>query len=113
MNIEVTHEMIIEDYKKIYFAEALNAGNIVNKDFIQIDNVELLKGNRINIKFVEVTGTIHFYGYKVENGGFYDIINNEYYDETILNNKVTIKRISATKDERTNEIKVRRRKKID
>jgi len=33
------------------------------------------------IPAIRVHGKVHLYGFKVEDGGFFDIINNEYYDE--------------------------------
>ena len=76
-NLLITHEMILKD-THLYLITDLK-GIVENlKRYKNIERVETLKiGSTIYLK---LRGTRTMYGYKVEDGGFYDIINDLYYN---------------------------------
>ncbi len=82
MNIQYTHEMFVKT-KKLYTKDVLGQRNVINREFEHIDDVSLVTLDK-GIQFVQVEGTLHLYGFQVENGGFYDVINGVYYPQTCL-----------------------------
>ena len=79
LNIIYTHELTINT-TKIYEKGVLSIGGVINSEFERLDSVKPLSSTN-GQKFVEVTGLMHLYGYKVENGGFFDLLNLKYYPE--------------------------------
>lgn len=79
LNIIYTHELTIYT-TKIYEKGVLSIGGAINAEFERLDSVKPLSSTN-GQKFVEVTGLMHLYGYKVENGGFFDLLNLKYYPE--------------------------------
>lgn len=78
-NLNYTHELVLS-LKKVYPMNVLEIGNVINHDFEEIDNIRIINLGD-GIKLLEVSGKVHLYGYKVENGGFFDLINSVYYNE--------------------------------
>ncbi len=78
-HIKYTHELISYN-QKMYIKGQKNIKKRIQRDFERIDNiynVTLSDGSKALI----VNGTVHLYGYKVENGGFYDLLHTRYYPE--------------------------------
>ncbi len=78
-HIRYTHELISYN-QKTYIIGQRNIKKRIQRDFERIDNifnVTLPDGSKALI----VNGTVHLYGYKVENGGFYDLLHTRYYPE--------------------------------
>ncbi len=69
-----THELIANQ-TKIYEEDDL----AFIRDFEKINSYSLTKCE--GKKMLEVKGRVHLYGFKVENGGFFDVINMKYYSE--------------------------------
>ena len=83
MENQYTHELIIKT-RKIYGMEVLEQRNVINREFERIDAVKVIHISK-DIKFLQVDGIMHLYGFKVEDGGFYDAMNNNYYPENDIN----------------------------
>ena len=78
-HIRYTHELISYN-EKMYIIGEKNIRKRIKRDFASVDSIELTKlsdGSRALI----VRGPVHLYGYKVENGGFYDLMHTRYYPE--------------------------------
>lgn len=73
-HVKYTHEL------KYYGSKIYKGDKRIKHEFENIDTVEPVIWTN-GKKYIKVTGTLHLYGYKVENGGFFDIINVKYYPE--------------------------------
>ena len=78
-NVIYTHELTINT-TKIYEKGVLSIGGVINSEFERLDTIKPLNSTT-GQKFIEVSGLMHLYGYKVENGGFFDLKNLKYYPE--------------------------------
>ena len=80
--IYITHEL---EGKDIRYYDASIKLNLKNKpsDFIEISNMSVEKWAS-GRKILKVEGTVRLYGYKVEEGGFFDLLNLKYYDKNSL-----------------------------
>lgn len=72
--IVYTHELISSD-TRIFDRNDSELKKHISETFETIDFIE----NLLEEKKLKVDGVIHLYGYKVENGGFFDLINLVYY----------------------------------
>lgn len=92
-----THELIANQ-TKIYEKSVLAIENRINADFEKIDSVSLTKWAN-GQKMLEVKGKVHLYGFKVENGGFFDVINMKYYSEfsELFKNATIIESVNKNK----------------
>ena len=83
-NLEYTHELFTID-TKIYFSNEENYINKINNYFEELYDVNhVFIDDPVNgeiISAIRVRGKVHLYGFKVENGGFFDILGNKYYNE--------------------------------
>lgn len=77
--IQYTHELLFKG-SKVYDQSVLEEKNVINSEFERIDRLNPINFSN-GIKLLEVEGLMHLYGFKVENGGFYDLINGQYYPE--------------------------------
>lgn len=80
--IYITHEL---EGKDIRYYDASIKLNLKNKlsDFIEISNMSVEKWANER-KMLRVEGIVRLYGYKVEDGGFFDLLNLKYYDKSSL-----------------------------
>jgi len=78
--IYITHELMGEDVR--YYGVSIK-NNLKSKlsDFIEINNMSVEKWAS-GRKMLRVEGTVRLYGYKVEDGGFFDLLNLKYYDKS-------------------------------
>ena len=77
--VYITHEL---EGKEVRYYDASTKLFLKNKlsDFVEISNMSVEKWAN-GRKIVRVEGIVRLYGYKVEGGGFFDLLNLRYYGE--------------------------------
>ena len=78
--INVTHELEARDIR-YYSIEKVMSSHMFD-DFIKVENVSIEKW--VSRRMLRVEGIVRLYGYKVEDGGFFDLINLKYYDKSSI-----------------------------
>ena len=78
--INVTHELEARDVR--YYSIEKVMSNHMFDDFIKVENVSIEKW--VSRRMLRVEGIVRLYGYKVEYGGFFDLINLKYYDKNSI-----------------------------
>ncbi len=73
-----THELICED--TILFKDDTKYQEVITKYFEEVYKIKTVIGEN-NSTLIAVRGRRHLYGYLVDEGGFYDLFNQVYYDE--------------------------------
>lgn len=87
LNNDFTHELFYID-SQYYFDTEDYVAKIKNhfEEIYSIDNVLIAKTSSpyegAIMRSIKVRGMVHLYGFKVENGGFFDSVNGIYYDES-------------------------------
>ncbi len=103
--IRITHELIgkaVRSYEltkkddESYFKEEKRLTKKMIQEFKNIDSISFSYPNAKNPSII-VEGTIHLYGYKLEDGGFFDMLNFEYYsgESTLVKTATIIDRKST------------------
>lgn len=73
----ITHKMVVKDCQ-LYLITDLKG---IVENLKRYENIEKIELESINgHKYIKLMGTRTMYGYKVENGGFYNIFNDLYYN---------------------------------
>lgn len=78
--INVTHELEGKDVR--YYSIGKVISSHIFDDFIKVENVSIEKW--VSRRMIRVEGIVRLYGYKVEDGGFFDLINLKYYDKNSI-----------------------------
>ncbi len=78
-HIRYTHELISYN-EKTYIIGQRHIRKRIKRDFEKVDSIELSKLSDGSWA-LRVKGPVHLYGYKVEDGGFYDLMHTRYYPE--------------------------------
>ena len=78
--INVTHELEARDVR-YYSIEKVMSSHMFD-DFIKVENVSIEKW--VSRRMLRVESIVRLYGYKVEDGGFFDLINLKYYDKNSI-----------------------------
>ncbi len=108
-NAEFTHELLAEDVKyymkeedyvskiKSYFEEIYDINNVFLDEAVAFSSI---------IPSIRVHGLVHLYGFKVEDGGFFDVVNGRYYsnDEKIVKKGKIIPSISLEKEKKEEHV---------
>ena len=84
----ITHQMVIKDSQMILITDLKR----IVENLKRYENIEKIELDTINgRKYINLVGQRTMYGYKVEDGGFYDVINDIYYNPYMLENTEIIK----------------------
>ena len=76
--MDFTHELISYDTK--YFEDNTKFQDVINNYFEEIYDIKL-DNYTFGKTMIMVKGKMHLYGFLVQDGGFFDVYNNVYYDE--------------------------------
>ena len=87
IDICITHEMVVKD-SELYLLTDLKRIVDKLKSYIKIEEIKVETIN--NKPYLSLYGIRKIYGYKVEDGGFYDFFDNRYYHPIQLENKEII-----------------------
>lgn len=75
--INVTYELEGKDVRYYSIGKVISSRML--DDFIKVESVSIEKW--VSRRMIRVEGIVRLYGYKVEDGGFFDLINLKYYDK--------------------------------
>ncbi len=77
--IRFTHELK-SNVIRIYSKKERKVMRRILSEFENIHKMEIIYCKTDN-PAIKVEGTMHLYGYKLENGGFFDVVNYKYYNK--------------------------------
>lgn len=77
----ITHKMVIKDTQMFLVTDLKR----IVENLKRYENIEKIELDTINgHKYIVLTGRRTMYGYKVEDGGFFDVINDIYHNPYML-----------------------------